>query len=239
MQDRDAGEGVTVSARLQPLSRELELAVRDDLSPQARSQLIAEVARGDIAEIDQTNDAAVGTDVQYRTFVDGSASNRFEAVDPDHGTIAATWDLGTDVVAVIGDMLRQHSPVGTGRDPHPGLYKSSHILFADGVEVKGSDPSLTAKEWAYISGVPYARKIEKRQADGVYESVATLARQRFGNIAKITFAFRSLAEGGGTAVDSWAKSSSAKAWAKARSHRRESLRGEWLRRQPAIVITLL
>lgn len=228
-----------ISAKLQPLSRELELAVRGDLSPAARSQLIAQVALDDILEIDRVNDAAVGTDVQYHTFVDGSASNRLDAVNPDTGTIAAAWDLGTDVVSIVGDMLREHSPVGSGRDPHPGLYRDSHILFADGVEVKSPDPSLSAKEWVYISGVPYARKIEKQQADGVYEAVAALARQRFGNTAKITFAFRSLAEGGGTALDTWAKSTSGKAWAQARSHRRESLHGEWLRRQPAIVIKIL
>lgn len=230
---------MAISVKLQPLSRELELAVTADLSPAARSQLIAQVAREDILEIDRVNDAAVGTDVKYRTFVNGSASDRFEGVNPDTGTIAAAWDLGTDVVQIVGDMLREHSPVGGARDPHPGLYRDSHILFADGVEVKSPDPSLSAKEWVYISGVPYARKIEKRQADGVYESVAALARQRFGNTAKITFAFRSLAEGGGTALDSWAKSSSGKAWAHARSRRRESLHGEWLRRQPAIVIKIL
>lgn len=228
-----------ISAKLQPLSRELELAVSADLSPAARSQLIAQVAREDILEIDRVNDAAVGTDVQYRTFVNGSANDRLETVNPDSGTIAAAWDLGTDVVKIVGDMLREHSPVGSGRDPHPGLYRDSHILFADGVEVKSPDPSLSAKEWVYISGVPYARKIENRQADGVYESVAALARQRFGNTAKITFAFRSLAEGGGTALDSWASSSGGKAWANARSHRRESLHGDWLRRQPAIVIKIL
>lgn len=228
-----------ISAKLQPLGRELELAVTADLAPEERSKLIAQVARDDIAEIHQTNDAAVGTEVAYRTFVDGSASNRFETVNPDSGTIAAAWDLGTDVVQIVGDMLREHSPVGGAGDPHPGLYRDSHILFADGVQVKGPDPSLNASEWVYISGVPYARKIEARQADGLYESVAALARQRFGNTAKITFAFRSLAEGGGTALDVWTKSAGGKAWANARPHRRESLHGEWLRRQPAIVIKIL
>lgn len=228
-----------IEARLQPLNRELDLAVRADLAPSMRSQLIAEVARADIAEIDRENDAAVGTDVKYRTFVDGSPNSRLESVNPDHGVIAATWDLGTDLVSIIGDMLRQHSPVGGGDDPHPGLYKSSHILLADGVEVKAPDPKLTAKEFVWISSVPYARKVEKRQADGVYEGVAALARQRFGNQAKIKFEMRSLAAGGGSLLDRWASSASGKAWAQARSRRRESLHGDWLRRQPSIVITLL
>lgn len=227
-----------IDARLQPLSRELDLAVRADLAPAMRSQLIAEVARADIDAIDRDNDAAVGTDVKYRTFVDGSPSSRFETVNPDHGVIAAAWDLGTDVVAIVGDMLRQHSPVGGENDPHPGLYKASHILLADGVEVKAPDPKLTAKEWIWISAVPYARKIEHRQADGVYEGVAALARQRFDQ-AKIKFEMRSLAAGGGSLFDRRATSASGKAWAQQRSHRRESLHGGWLRRQPAIVITLL
>lgn len=228
-----------IEARLQPVGRELDLAVRADLAPAMRSQLIAEVARADIDEIDRENDAAVGTDVKYRTFVDGSPNSRLESVNPDHGVIAATWDLGTDVVAMIGDMLRQHSPVGGGSDPHPGLYKSSHLLLADGVEVKAPDPALAAREFVWISSVPYARKIEQRQADGVYEGVAALARQRFGNQAKIRFEMRSLAAGGGTALDRWASSGSGKARAQSRSHRRASLHGDWLRRQPAIVIELL
>jgi hypothetical protein len=228
-----------ISARLQPLARELELAVRDDLAPAERSRLIAETARADILEIDRANDAAVGADVKYKTFVDGRQGAPLESVNPDHGTIAASWDLGTDVVAIIGDLLRQHSPVGSGRDPHPGLYRDSHILFADGVQVKSADPKNPAKEWAYISSVPYARKLEKRQADGIYEAVAALARQRFGNQAKISFAFRSLAAGGGTSLDAWASSAGGKAFAKARSRRGEGLHGEWLRRQPAIVIKLL
>jgi len=44
------------------------------------------------------------------------------------------------------------------------------------------DPRLSVREWQYISGVPYARKIEKAHTDGVYEGVAALARARFGNI---------------------------------------------------------
>lgn len=223
-----------ISAKLQPLSRELELAVSADLSPAERSKLIAEVAREDILEIDRVNDSAVGTDVQYRTFVGGSANTRLEAVNPDRGTIAATWDLGTDVVSIVGDMLRAHSPVLTGR------YRASHILFADGVEVKAPDPKLSAKEWMWISGVPYARKIEKRQADGVYEAVATLARQmqargdnRIGNTAKISFEFRPLASGSGTALGRWASKT------RSGGHiRNQSRRADWLLRQPAIVIIL-
>lgn len=214
-----------ISARMQPVARELDLAVRADLAPAMRSQLVADVARADIDQIDRENDAAVGTDVKYRTFVDGSPSTRLEAVNPDHGIIAAVWDLGTDVVSIIGAMLRQHSPVMTGR------YRASHILLADGVDVKSVDPKLSVSEYTWISSVPYARKIERRQADGVYESVAALARQRFGNTAKISFSFRSLASGGGTALDVWAKGSRG-------GSRNEARRGDWLRRQPAIIIVM-
>lgn len=226
-----------ISARLQPVSRELELAVRGDLARDVRALLVANVAREDIAEIDRVNDAAVGTDVHYRTFVNGSASEQFESVDPDRGAIAAAWDLGTDVVAQIGAMLREHSPVGSGKDPHPGLYKSSHLLFADGVQVDAPDPSLNVSEWAYISGVPYARKIERGQghasADGVYEGVAALARRRYGNQAKINFTFRSLAAGGSSALSRWASSTSSGGHI-----RNAARRSDWLQRQPAIVITL-
>jgi len=46
----------------------------------------------------------------------------------------------------------------------------------------------------FLNIQPYARKIERGQSsqapDGVYQAVATLAQRRFGNVAKITFSYR-------------------------------------------------
>lgn len=220
-----------ISAKLQPLSRELELAVRGDLAPAERSKLIAEVARADILEIDRQNDAIAGTDVQYTTAVDGSKGARFESVNPDHGTIAAMWELQTDTVAQIWAMLKKHSPVLTGQ------YRDSHVLLADGAEIDPEGKLPVASEFVFISAVPYARKIERglssQATDGVYEAVAALARGRFGNVAKISFTFRSLASGGGSSLHKWSGST------KSGGHiRNDSRRSEWLLRQPAIVIKM-
>ena len=49
----------------------------------------------------------------------------------------------------------------------------------------------TADEYVFINTVPYARKIERGSSsqapDGVYQAVAMLARDRFGNVARITY----------------------------------------------------
>lgn len=221
-----------ISGRFQPLSRELELAVRADLAPAERSRLIATVARSDIAQIDAANDAAIGSDVRYETTVDGARSAALETVNPDRGTIAAIWELQHGVVDFVWEMLVKHSPVLTG------AYRASHMLFVDGNAIERPDPARVAKEWVVISGVPYARKIERGSSDqapdGVYEGVAALARGRFGNLARVSFSFRSLAGGGRTKLEGWAART--KSGGRIRNDRR---RAEWLRRQPAIVITML
>jgi hypothetical protein len=89
----------------------------------------------------------------------------------------------------------------------------------------------------FINTQPYARKLEKgassQAPDGVYQSVAVLASRRFGNIAKVRFGYRVPLFG---SINAWADTASAARWAAAKSERRESLRAEWLRRQPAIII---
>jgi hypothetical protein len=87
----------------------------------------------------------------------------------------------------------------------------------------------------FVNVQPYARKIERGESpsapEGVYEAVATLARQRFGNVARIRFEYR-VPVGGGTALEAWA----GRTGQRRRAGRQRS--SEWNRRQPAIVITV-
>jgi hypothetical protein len=48
-------------------------------------------------------------------------------------TIITFRYLNMDEVAQFAlKTLRELSPVGSGEDPHPGLYRDSHILFLNG-----------------------------------------------------------------------------------------------------------
>lgn len=189
--------------KLEPISRDISLFV-NSLSPVEISKQFAVMAAEQIAQATADNTRALGFAPTFTTYVDGRANAPLESVRPN-GVIFTEYDLVFDALIYIANMLEQFSPVGTGNDQrpgHPGLYKRSHTLFADGVELDIDSPTIqftAAEEYVFINTQPYARKIERglsQQApDGVYQAVALLARKKFGRVARITFTFRSI--GGG------------------------------------------
>lgn len=194
-------------------------------SPQTRAQAFAHMAEASIAEIDAANDAALGYDVAYRTFVDGHATPNLR-IATQNSVIVARWELGAGVIAYIADLLSKAGPALTG------AYRRSMRIYADGVEIDDPEKAIGAREVLFLSTVPYARKIErglKGYAPGhVYEAVAAMANARFSNVARIKFTFAA-PEGPAPALDAWA----------ARSARpRRGRRDRRARRQPAILVTL-
>jgi len=194
-------------------------------SPQTRAQAFARMAAASIADIDASNDAALGRDVAYRTFVDGHATPNLR-VATQNSVIVARWELGAGVIAYIADLLSKAGPALTG------AYRRSMRIYADGVEIDDQDKAIGAREVLFLSTVPYARKIERGlegYAPGhVYEAVAAMANARFSNIARIKFTFAE-PEGPAPALDAWA----------ARSGRaRRGRRDRRARRQPAILVML-
>jgi hypothetical protein len=220
-----------MASRVEPLEQDIGLLIRRDLSPQAQSEVLAAFARETLGDAQEANQAALGHPSPHETFVDGLAGANEDSVRPN-GTIVYEFDLILDLFAWIDDQLIQHSPVGSGSDPHPGLYKRSHLFFADDVEADPLTPPPGAAQYVFVNEQPYARKLET--ADAVYETVAAMAQRRYGNIAKIAFGWRSLANG---AVGAYAASPSAIASA-SRHHREGKGAAEWLTRQPSIVITV-
>ena len=85
---------------------------------------------------------------------------------------------------------------------------------------------------------PYARRLEKghsKQApDGVYEGISAVASKRFGNLARVSFSFRSLE--GATALDAWVAKTGVQMTSRGKPRGNQSGRDEWLKRQPAIVV---
>lgn len=228
-----------ISIKLDPLNIDIVKILDEIENPTLRSYRLAEFAREEIGKADDINRAALGRRPRKRIFVDTAETDRLEQVRPD-GTITAVWSLFEEVIQGIGDMLRAASPVGTrkkeDRPGHPGLYRASHVLLADGdaIEWEPGEPLPAADEYAFVSSVPYARKIERglsRQApDGVYQTVATAAAARFGNIGRITFGYRSPLFGD---IHGWASTTPM-----ASPGRRGAKRDEWLRRQPAVIVTV-
>jgi hypothetical protein len=133
--------------------------------------------------------------------------------------------------------LRERSPVGTGADKHPGLYRDSHAVFLNGSVVSDGDVSaFRAGDQINISNpMPYARKIEighgRMSLPGhVYEDAALIVAQRFGNSAAIKFTFMPVRFGDVQAFASFSR--------RIRPGRRlsQKAREDWLVRQPSLEI---
>ena len=168
--------------------------------------MLAAFAAETIEEAKQQNKQVLGVVPPYEVYVDGREGAPLASVKPD-GIIRAEFQLVNEALAWISTQLQIHSPVLTGR------YAKSHELFADGVETENPNAAPPAEEYVFLNTQPYARKIEGDQdeaaivpqaPDGVYQAVATLAQRRFGNVAKITFSYRTAIGGeiiGGKAGD--------------------------------------
>lgn len=182
---------MSVRTRVEPIDRDIAVML-SDLSTKGQSAALAQFGRESIDEARRTNRKIIGRDPRYTVAVDGRQNATLESVRPD-GVIFAEFELFDEVLAWIGDQLERHSPRKSGR------YAKSHTIFADGIEIAIGGKIPDAAEYVFINVQPYARKIERGQSsqapDGVYQVVATLARRRFGNIAKVGFAYRTAISG--------------------------------------------
>lgn len=223
-----------VTVKIDALDRDIAVIFREDLSPEGRSAALAGFARDQLADSETTNERALGYVPPVTTVVDGREGAQPESVKPD-GVIVFEFNLLEDLFAWIGEELVKHAPVGGGKDKHAGLFARSFIFLADGQQVDPGAPAPQATEYVFVNSQPYARKLEQgaspQAPDGVFEAVATMASRRFGNLARIRFAYRPLV-GGATALEHWASHTTL-------ARKRRGVRDtEWNRRQPAIVITL-
>jgi hypothetical protein len=178
---------MAIKTKVDPINRDIELMISQNLSPSAQSALFAEFAGEQIEEAKQTNQSILGRIPRYTVAVDGRVGASLESVS-SKGVISVEFALVNDTLAWIADQLSTHSPTKSGR------YKKSHTLFDDGHEVDVGGVIPDADEFVFINTVPYSNKIERGSSsqapDGVYQVVAVLAATRFGNIAKISFSYR-------------------------------------------------
>jgi hypothetical protein len=216
--------------RVDRIDDDIAVIIQNDLSPKARSATLAAFAREQLAEAEAINGSVLGKVPSHRTTVDGSETDRLENVHPD-GEIVFDFQIATDAVEWVGEQLLLHAPILTGQ------FRRSFILLADGAEVQIGGDIPQARTYTFVNTEPYARKIEgglsNQAPDGVFQVVAELAAQKFGNAAQIRFSYISLETG---SVHGWASETTM-----VRSDRprmKAATRAEWLRRQPAITITV-
>lgn len=178
---------MSLRVRADPIDRDIELMLSESLSPKAQAATLAEFAKEQIEEARQANRSALRREPRSTIAVDGRQGAALASVRPD-GVIVAEFELVEDVLRWIAEQLERYSPRKSGR------YQKSNILFADGVEIDPNGPIGVADEYIYVNAQPYSRKIElgssSQAPDGVYQVVAVLGQRRFGNIARISFSYR-------------------------------------------------
>lgn len=171
----------------------------------------AAVARQALAEAQTAQRARFGQPLPFRRLVDHREGVSEDAVKL-YGVIEYKFSLAADVAGEIYAMILQASPVGPSEGGH---YRDDHIILVNGRQVTDLRDVQAGDEIAITNLRPYARKIEggarersrrrltNRRAglsvqapNGVYEITAHAARQRFGNVAEIEFAYRAFAAGG-------------------------------------------
>lgn len=215
----------SISVKIDPIERDIAVILEEELSPKARSLTLASAAREAITEAEAVNRSVLGRVPTHDVYVDGRKGAPLESVRPD-GTILVEFDLISETLDWIGEMLVKHSPFLTGR------YSRSHVFLADGELIQPGAPVPNASEYVFTNLQPYARRIERgwspQTPDGVYEVVAAMANRRFSNIARIRFGYRSPLFGG---IHAWASTTRM-----ASPGRRGAKREEWLRRQPSVIV---
>ncbi|WP_182422298.1 hypothetical protein [Aureimonas sp. ME7] len=176
-----------------PFEREIALTLDEFTSPKARSRMLASFAREQIAKTKAENELAIGRTIRPpRVSVDGKPGASIGTVRPD-GVVIAEFNIETNAVAWVIRELELGSPKLSG------AYRSSHVVFADGVEVSPDKVPTGAAEYVIVSDLPYAKKLDpkdglparsKQAPKGVYAAVAAVAARRFDDEATVRFTFR-------------------------------------------------
>jgi hypothetical protein len=179
-----------LSGAIEPIDLDIQAIIDEELSPAARSRVLAQAAREELARVKDINARALGATPVHTTTVDGVAGASEDRVRPD-GTIVYEFDLQTGLFGWIAAELAAFAPVKSGRFLH------SFLFFVDGVLAELSDAIPEGDEYVFMSSVAYAGKIEgenrapesEQAPNGVFEAVAALAGQQFPG-ANISFGYR-------------------------------------------------
>jgi hypothetical protein len=135
--------------------------------------------------------------------VDGVLNAPEEAVRAD-GVIVYDYNRLDVIAKRARQILYDISPVGSGRDPHPGLYRDNHRMFIDGHAVENLDGWQPGQEISITNTVIYSQVIEvggkggkKFKIDGggrVYQRAEQILKRDpdVANAADIQFTYRAV-----------------------------------------------
>jgi hypothetical protein len=100
------------------------------------------------------------------------------------------------IAAIAREILIEGSPVGSGDDPHPGLYRDSHLMFLNGAWVADASGWKPGDEIEIANPVPWSRLIEVGilrmrvpGTDHVYQRAEVILRARYGDVVEVKFKF--------------------------------------------------
>jgi hypothetical protein len=176
---------------------------------------------------------AAATEVAFRAYAVVRAG---QAIYRTTTRITYRYEYMDEVVQFAIKTLRSRSPVGSGDDPHAGLYRDGHLVFIDGHLVQNAKAWQPGQQIFISNAVPYSRKIEAgrmkmRVPPHVYEDAVPIIAGRFGNGVAIKFVYMPVRFGDGSA---WAAFTKLQRTGRKLS---EKARADWLVRQPALQIT--
>lgn len=216
--------------RLQAIDADFNVVLEAATGTTTRDMLFRAYAENVLQNGIAQNKRALGYEPEHTIAYAGAKRNDL-AMARANDLVVIEFNLVLDVIEWIDAQLILHSPVLTG------AYAQSHAWFTDSGDPMDPMAPVRAESYSVLSTLPYARKIERGLSpmapDGVYEAVATLARQRFGNVAAIKFEYRSFPGG---AIGAWSRTNSAAALARDIRGGDPRRHEEWLQRQPSIYI---
>jgi hypothetical protein len=135
-----------------------------------------------------------------------------------------------EVVQFALQTLKDNSPKGSGKDPHPGLYRDNHTLFVNGNDVSDLSSWNPGDAIEISNPEPYARILELgdgklRVPHHTYELTEQALQSKYGDIARIELAYLPVR----IAVSASSKTGR-------RIHTRSIHESGWLAQQPTITI---
>jgi hypothetical protein len=180
-----------LSGRIDPIDLDIQAIFDEELTPAARSRVLAQAGREELARAEAINARALGAKPDHTTAVDGVVGASEDRVRPD-GTILYEFRLQRGLLSWIAAELAAFAPVLSGRFAH------SFLFFVDGVLATLDEEIPEGREFVFMSAAPYAGKIEgehrapesDQAPHGVFEAVAALAQLAFPR-ADIGFSYRS------------------------------------------------
>lgn len=171
------------------LRQQLQVFADKALSEDARSALLAKVARQTLADLQASGRASP----RYRVFVDGREGASEDEVSGRNGVILYDFNYTSDAAAFALGYLQARAPSASG------TFRDSFMVAIDGRPVPAAsfrpDSVPPAAEVMIYNPEPYTRKIDVQLVGnrvlhysvppGMFSDAARATRARFGNAVKV------------------------------------------------------